>query len=40
MKKEIVIPQFGLIEAATIVEWLKMPGERVVEGRGGSRRGD
>lgn len=32
MKKEIVIPQLGLMETATIVEWLKMPGERVVEG--------
>ncbi len=32
MRKEIVIPQLGLMEAATIVEWLKAPGERVVAG--------
>ena len=32
MKREIVIPQLGLMEAATVVEWLKVSGERVVAG--------
>ena len=32
MKQEIAIPQLGLMESATVVEWLKQPGDRVAKG--------
>jgi pyruvate/2-oxoglutarate dehydrogenase complex dihydrolipoamide acyltransferase (E2) component len=32
VRREILIPQLGLMESATIVEWLKKPGERVARG--------
>lgn len=32
MKHEIQVPQMGLMENVTLVEWLKAPGSRVVQG--------
>lgn len=32
MRTEIVIPQLGLMESATVVEWLRHSGERVAKG--------
>ena len=32
MKTEILIPQLGLMESATVVEWLRAPGDRVAKG--------
>lgn len=33
MRTAIVIPQLGLMETATIVEWLHGPGDRVSKGQ-------
>jgi pyruvate/2-oxoglutarate dehydrogenase complex dihydrolipoamide acyltransferase (E2) component len=32
MRTEIVIPQLGLMETATVVEWLRNDGDRVAKG--------